>query len=293
MKTLEYLLESPELYLPGCVAGVLVGATCALLSVIVSLKRLAFIGQGISHAAFGGMGFAAIAGLATMSSGIAATTSIAQFGIVFSFCIAAALLVGLVSGRRSGRSRTHADTAIGVVLVASMALGSILGSMSRGGVIWESFLFGSLLATGWTEVGLAAICGTGVLLTLLALRRQIMFWTFDEPAAEAFGVDCERVRVVVLILLTVATVTAMKLAGVVLATALLVLPGATALRLSSRLAPVLVWSLMIALAGVAIGMVLSFELNWAPGSCIVLALTALFAGSWLITSTGSAPAQRA
>jgi ABC-type Mn2+/Zn2+ transport system permease subunit len=109
-----------------------------------------------------------------------------------------------------------------------------------------------------------------------------VFWSFDESAATAFGVRARAMKLVLVLLLAVAVVTAMRLAGIVYATALLVLPGAAALRLSSRMAPVMLISVGVALAGMLIGVVASIEADLPTGASIVLALTVLFVASCVV-----------
>ncbi len=278
MNTIRYLTD-PDLrglYWPGVVSGVAIGALCAWLSVLVVLKRLAFIGQGVSHAAFGGMGLAAVLGLTALS--LTPAQAAAQFAVVVAFCTGAALMVGLMARGRSP-ARTHADTAIGVVLVFSMALGAILARYSASGIQWESFLFGSLINTTWRDAAIAWSVAAVVLGTLWLVRRPLAFWAFDEPAATAFGVRAGRIRVVLMVLLALATVTAMKLAGVVLASALLILPGAVALKLSTSSGRVLALSMAVGVGSVAAGLVVSFELDWPPGPAVVAVLTLLFAAA--------------
>ncbi|MDX2116924.1 MAG: metal ABC transporter permease [Planctomycetota bacterium] len=288
MNTFSYLTDPSirGLYWPGVLTGIAIALLCAPLSVLVVLKRLAFIGQGISHAAFGGVGLAAVLGLFGASGTLAAgafgaglsesAAGLLQFVIITAFCVGAAVLVGAMSGRG-----TRADTAIGIVLVASMALGAVLFHRARANTSWESILFGSILNVGFADVLRAAIIGGAGLLALWWGRRAVLFWAFDEPAALAFGVRTTAAKYLVLTLLAIATVAAMKLAGVVLATALLVLPGATALQLSARLARVMVLSVLVALVGVVGGLVVSFELNAQAGACIVLCLVAQFAAALL------------
>lgn len=105
----------------------------------------------------------------------------------------------------------------------------------------------------------------------------MLFWVFDEDSAPAFGVPVRAMRTLTMILLAAAIVIAMRLAGVVLATALLVLPGATALKLSRRLTSTIAISIACGLIGLILGLAVSFKLDWQPGPCIVLVLTALFA----------------
>jgi len=271
MHTFTYLTDPlyRDLYWPAVLTGLALAGLCSMLSVLVVLKRLAFIGQGVSHAAFGGVGVAAMLGL--VGTGTAAAAG-GQFGIVLAFCVGAALLIGWLSERGG----TEADTAIGIVLVGSMGLGAILLHHARSTQSWESFLFGAIINVGWIDAAIAGGVAVVVLGVLVALRRPLVFWAFDRAVARSLGVNDRAMNLLVMVLLAVTTVTAMKLAGVVLATALLVLPGAIALRLSGRTGAVLGWAGIAAFAGVVGGLVLSFELDWPTGPAIVCVLAGLF-----------------
>lgn len=267
-----------RLYGPGVVAGIAIGLVCSVLSPLVVLKRLSFVGQGISHAAFGGIGIVALLGALGVLTGQAAAA--AQYPIVLAFCLACALLIAWLIDRGA----SQADTAIGIVLVASMTLGGILieWSARHGGPArsWESILFGSIMSVDATDAIVAWGVAAGILLVLWWFRRPLLFWAFDEAAAPAFGVPAQAMKYLLVVLLTMAIVTAMKLAGVVLATALLVLPGAVALSLSNRQARVLLLAVAVGLGGVIAGLAASFELdNLPPGACIVAVLVLIFAAA--------------
>lgn len=251
--------------------GAIIAIQCALLSVLVVLKRMAFIGQGISHAALAGVGVAAILGI---------TQGPLYFAIVGAACLLAALFIGWLSDRKA----TTSDTAIGIVLVASMSLGVVLlqlaGHENESGEEWEELLFGSLTDVGALDT---IIAGALLLITIvLALRygRAILFWAFDERAACAFGAPTSAARIGLMIALAATIVASMKLVGVILATALLVLPGACALRLSSRLPIVLVVSIITALTALAAGLTAAALLSIPVGGSIVLALVLCYALTW-------------
>jgi ABC-type Mn2+/Zn2+ transport system permease subunit len=281
LNTWDYLTNPiyGGMYWPPVVTGLAVAALCSMLSVLVVLKRMAFIGQGISHAAFGGIGVAGLLGLvgATMTPG----QSAGQFVVVLVFCLLAGLLIGWLSDPH-GRGGTEADTAIGIVLVATMAVGAVLIKRARSNVSLESFLFGDILAVSWSDAVIGWAVALAVLVVLWLVRRPLLFWAFDPTVARALGVSDRFMNVLLMVLLSLATVTAMKLAGVVLATAMLVLPGALALRLSHRSSPVLLLATAAAFAGVLGGIVVSFELNWPTGASIVCVLAALFAAAWVL-----------
>ena len=282
--------DALALYLPALTTGLAIAVMCAILSPLVVLKRLSFVGQGISHAAFGGVGVASVLGI---GMGVAAGSA-SQFLVVLVFCI----LSGLLIARLTRRSAGEADTAIGIVLVGAMTLGAILieaGSRlhARPPPSWESILFGSIISVGWTDAATAWGVCAGIVGSAWIARRPLMFWAFDEPAAEAFGVSTGAMRYLLVFLLTLAIVTAMKLAGVVLATALLVLPGAVALRLSDRWWSVVGLSLAAAGGGVGGGLTLSFIFGRVPpGACVVSVLVILFGAAIAFQSLRGARAVR-
>jgi len=295
METWAYLRDptlAPLLY-PGMVTAALVALLCAPLSVLVVLKRLSFVGQGVSHAAFGGVGAAVV---------VASATGLSLFGavgqaVVGVSCVGAAVLIWWLSDR-PGRS---ADTAIGLVLAGSMALGLVLHRAAadlaadagrQGPPSLESVLFGSVLDAGWPSAVGAGVLAVVVLGTLVWWRRPLVFWAFDASAAEAAGVRTERMRLLLLVLLALAVLAAVRLAGVVLATAMLILPGFTALELSRRLWPVVVWSFGLALASVAVGLVASFEFSIPTGPSVVFAQIALYAGARGVRAAGLVGASR-
>lgn len=285
VRTIEYLLGPDAavyrgLFLPGLVVACAISLLGATLSALVVLKRMSFIGQGVSHAAFGGVGIAALLGLGYAGGGAG---SWAFLGVVGAACIAAGVGMALLSGSE------REDTAIAVVLVASMALGALLLHAARtagagragGAPSFEDVLFGSVLSVRWGD----AIAAGGVALIVGAAqwlwRRPVLMWAFDEDAAPAFGVGATGTRLFVMTTLAVAIVVSMKLAGVVLASALLVFPGASALRLSARLGGVFVWSGALSVLGTLGGMVASFELDTPPGPTIVMMLVLVYALSAL------------
>ncbi len=199
--------------------------------------------------------------------------------IVLAFCVASAIGMALVGDRRAVRE----DTSIGVFLVASMSLGAVLLAIATrrgslpGSVAYESILFGQILGISPAEAWSAAGASGAALLTIWWIRRPLLFWAFDESASAAFGVPGRRSRLVLMVLLALLIVVAMKLVGVILATAVLVLPGATALKLSHRLGRVIALSLASALLSLLIGVTISLEADLPPGATIVLTMTAQFA----------------
>ncbi|MFB3892080.1 MAG: metal ABC transporter permease [Phycisphaerae bacterium] len=287
---LERFLHNP-LYQQSLAGGLGIAVLCGLLSVFVVLKRMSFIGQGISHAAFGGVGVAVLveamlsAYWPTLAAalGVNDSSSMLRDGIIALFCVAAAVLIGYLSRR----GPVAEDTAIGICLVAAMALGVILLDIrSRYGTppaTFESILFGSIFFITPSDVWLAWILALLVCLAVVSLFKELVFFAFDEETAGAFGVRTGLLYYGLLVALGLSIVVALKSLGVILASALLILPGATARFWSNRIGVVTALSVIISAVGLAVGLALAVYLGTPPpGAVIVLTLTAFFVLSYVL-----------
>jgi ABC-type Mn2+/Zn2+ transport system permease subunit len=249
-----------------------VSLACSLLSVLVVIKRMAFIGQGISHAGFGGYALAVFLGLAG-----GWTEQI----IVVAFCLATAWAVGSLSRRRT----LEVDTAIGVLLVAAMALGVLLLNLrielqnldwyrqrfgASATVPWEQQLFGQIVWISPLQLRLSVGLSLAVILLAATLFKELVFFTFDEPVSRVFGVPSRAMHYLTLTMLALTVVVGMQLVGFILVSALLVMPGAGALLLSRRLPVVLSGSAAIGVVGSLAGLLLAgWQGDLSPGACIV------------------------
>lgn len=284
VRTIEYLTDPSllGLFWPGITAALLIALMSGPLSVLVVLRRMAFIGQGISHAAFGGVGLALLLGLGATAAG-----TLAIDGVTLAFSLLAGGLIAWLSARTS----TQVDTAIGVVLAVCMAAGFVMHGVAAtrahdAGLpalpSLESILFGMIHPRLWIDAAVALVATVLVMGTLAVLRRGLVFWAFDEPVSIVHGVRAGRMHGVALVLVTLAVIVTMKLAGIVLASALLVLPGAAALRLGLRLSATLLAATLISVLGAAAGLVLSFESGLPPGPCVVGVLALAYAAALAI-----------
>jgi zinc transport system permease protein len=240
-------------------AGFIVAVVCGALSFFVVLRRLAFVGSGVSHAAFGGVALAALVGA---PPGLGA--------------LVAAVGVALATAKASGDGEVTEDTAVGVFTVAAMAVGVVAISFLETNVDLFGLMFGNILTVDPKDLlalGLASL----LVVALLALYfRPLLLASVDEDGAFAAGVDVGRMRLLVLVLLALTVVVALKVVGILLVSALLVLPGAVARSLASRWPGFLAGSVAAALAMVLGGLLLSVALDVPSGAAIILAGTVLF-----------------
>lgn len=260
-------------------ALVTMAVACALLSVIVVLRGWAFIGEGIAHAGFGGAGTAWILSLLLPSVALFH----AEAGIYLTsiaFCLAIAIAIGTFTRR----GLVHADAVIGIFLVLSLAWGFLAQAIymhCTNGMAppdFASYLWGrdlSYLPAGFL-LGSALAC-VAVIVVVAMLAKEIIYYAFDPMLAETSGVRVGMIHYLLIVLITIAIVIGMRILGSVLVTALLVLPGASALLLSRNLRTVLAISIAASLAGTLAGAAVHAQWRFIPdGPAIVLALVLAF-----------------
>jgi manganese/iron transport system permease protein/iron/zinc/copper transport system permease protein len=261
------LLVEPLAYrffLHGLVVACLVGSLCGLLGVYIVLRKMSYIGHGLSHAVFGG--------------------AMASVFLQVNFYVGAGLW-GMVSvlliDRMAGRRGMNADAAIGIVTTASFAVGvALMSRMRRFMRDVEGALFGNVLAVSEYDLLVISVVTLGVGLALTRLYKPLLFSTFDPEVAQVSGVPTRRVQLAFACLLALAVLASVQVLGVTLIAAALVIPAATARLLSNNFAVLLSLSTMLGGCTALLGMYLSYYLDIASGACIVLCSALLFAAAW-------------
>lgn len=254
------------------------GVACAVLSVFVVLRRWAFIGEGIAHAGFGGAGTAWLLALLFPSATFLMHPA-GVFAVAVVFCLLTALAIGWVSREE----RVRVDTAIGIFLVTSLAWGfiaqRIYTTVHTGHTPpdWDAYLWGHLRAMPPAFTAAVVVVCAAVLAVVTLLKKEIVYYCFDPAMAEASGVRSGFIHYLLILLVALTIIIGARVAGSVLVTALLVLPGATALLLSDRLRTTVAGSVVVGLAGAAAAVLVRWRYPLVPmGPAIVLAMFALF-----------------
>ena len=244
----------------AALAIVLISVTCAALGVYVVLRRMAFFGDAVAHTTLPGLV------IAYMN----------QWNLLVG-AVVAAVTTALGIGWLSRRRQLQEDTAIGVLFTGMLALGIVLISTVRSYRDFSHMLFGNIL--GVTPGDLWAIGGVAVVvLGLLALvHKELMLCSVDPGHARAIGLDPDRLRYLLLVLMALAVVTGIQAVGVVLTSALLVTPAATARLMTQRLVPMMILSAVIACVSGICGLYASYYLSISSGGAIVLVCTLVFA----------------
>jgi ABC-type Mn2+/Zn2+ transport system permease subunit len=261
-----------EFFRNGLLVATLAGALCGLVGTFVVLRRMSYIGHGLSHAVFGGAAVAAVIGVDFfVGAGL--------------WGVASALLIGRVARRRIVGS----DAAIGVVTTASFAVGlALFGLYGQARRSTEALLFGSVLGVDETDIAvvIGVTVATAVVVTLG--YRALLFSTFDPEVAEVSGLRVDRLDALLMVVLAVVILATTQVLGAVLVAATLVIPATVARMLTNRFARMLWLSTAIGAACGFVGMVASYHLDIASGAAVVLVGAALFAVVFAATSSQKA-----
>jgi len=264
----------------GLVAALIVGVVCAVMGTFVVLKGLAFIGDAVSHAAFPGLVVAYIIGAPLYIGGAVAA-------------IATALAIGLVTRR----SRLRFDTSVGVLFAGTFAFGVMMFSTIKGYVAdLLGYLLGNVLAIGVGDLIQVAILGAIVLVIVLAIRKELLFATFDPLGAAASGLPVTGLEYLLLALLGVTIVVSIQTVGIIMVVSMLVTPAATAQLLVIRFGRMMAVAVVLAGVSAVLGLYLSYYLNLASGASIVLVETLFFVIALMLgpkTGLLSRPGRRA
>ncbi len=234
--------------------GIFVGTACALLGVFMVLRRYALIGHGLTHVAFGGV----------------------AVGLLFSrqpfwVTLIITLLASMGILKMQQRVKIYADVAIGIVSAVGMAVGVVIASVARGfNVDLMSYLFGSILTIGKTEFVVSIVISALVILFVILFYHDLFAMTFDEEAARAMGIRVDRYNYFFAAIAAFVVVVGMRVVGLLLVSALIILPAVTSLQISQSFRTSLILSAASAVLSVVMGVLISFLLDLPTGGTIVL-----------------------
>jgi manganese/iron transport system permease protein len=254
-------------YMQRALVEVLVlGALAGAVGVLVVLRRLAFVGDALTHTVFPGVVIAHLLGGSLVVGALA-------FGV-----LTAVLLTGLGSHRRVGD-----DAALAILLTSFFSVGVVLISRTRGFTAdLTVFLFGRVLAIDRSDLIQTLAVAAVATLVLTLLHKELVLRAFDPEAAAAMGYRTRRLDLVLNLLIALVVVAAVEAVGTVLVLALIVVPAAAARLLTDRVAAMTGLACVLGAAGGWLGLAVSYEVSidhdirLAAGATIVVVLVGLF-----------------
>ncbi|MDQ3148519.1 MAG: metal ABC transporter permease [Chloroflexota bacterium] len=249
-----------EFFRQGLLAATLVGALCGMIGVYVILRRMSYIGHGLSHSVFGGAVVAYVASI--------------------NFYVGAGLwgfLSALLINATARRGKVGADAAIGIVTTASFAIGVALISKTRSFTRdFEAALFGNVLGVTPADLVVVAAATALVAVFIVAFYKPLLFLTFDPDVAPIFGVRTGVVDTLFSLALAATIVASINVVGVTLIAATLVIPSSTARMLTDSFGRMIVYSTALGAGSGLVGIYLSYWLDVSSGATIVLLEAAIF-----------------
>jgi manganese/iron transport system permease protein len=241
------------------IMAVLISIPCALLSCLLVLKGWALLGDAVAHAVLPGIVLAYIVGIPL---------------IIGAFI--AGLFCSLATGFISLNSRVKQDTVMGVVFSGMFGAGLVLYTAIESEVHLDHILFGDILGVTWTDILQTGLIALVVTLAIAVRRKDLLMLAFDPNHAAAIGLPTRFLHYGLLCLLSLTIVATLKSAGLIMAIAFLIAPGAIAFLLARRFPAMLVISILVATGSSVFGVLLSFHLDSAPAPTIVVTMTAIF-----------------
>jgi ABC-type Mn2+/Zn2+ transport system permease subunit len=249
------------------VASLLIGTVTSVIGVYVVLRGLAFIGAGIAHASFGGVALGFLLGVNPVAS-----------AVVFCLCTAWAIAF------TSERAEIKEDTAIGIFFAATMALGVLfIGLMGEYNVDLFGYLFGSVLSVTSSDLWMSSILGAAVLVIIALFFKELLFITFDQEMAQVSGLPAKGLYALLLSIMALTIVLSIKVVGIILVSAMIIIPAASAYQLTEDFRTMMGLSALIGNVSAVTGLLLSYRLDTASGATMVLTATVIFFLSALLS----------
>lgn len=262
-----YLSEILQLpfFQRALIAGIIISVLCAIWGVFVVLRKQAFLSDAVAHASLTGIAIALLLGLSPLPLAILTGVLLAA-GITFF----------------KNRTILSDDSLIGILYTFLFAIGLLLINLFpsfRPDLF--SYLFGSLLAVSWEDILLGSILLAFTLVLVITKYKQLLYFTFDPESAQLRGINTKAYEYLVNILSAIATIVAIKSVGIVMVSALLLVPATTSRLLAKDFKHMLPYSIIIGLIAAIFGIFSSYILNTPSGPTIVIVSVLIFFGVYI------------
>jgi len=247
------------------IAGSFIAILCSTLGVFLVLRRLSLIGDGLAHVTFG-------------------SVAVGLLLRVYPIYVAAPLVMLSSLGimKLTEKARVYGDAAIAIVSSLGISAGILLASVAGGfNIDLFSYLFGNILAISKTEVVSSIVLSVILIATITAFYNDMLSVTLDEESAKAAGIKVRAMNMILVLTTALTVVLAMRVVGIMLISALLVLPAVTALQMGKSFRATIVAAGAMGVASVVFGIFISFLADIPTGATIVLLNFAMFLAAFI------------
>ena len=244
----------------GIEVGIIIGMIAPLIGIFLVLRNYSLIADTLSHVSLAGV---AIGLLLKINPLITA--------------IAAAVISSLTIDKLRLSKRVYGDSALSIFLSGSLAVAIVLISLAHGfNVNIFNYLFGSIVTVSQTDVYIILILGIAVFLSIISLYKELVFITFDEEAAQVSGIPVRTINTILIVLAAFTVALAIPIIGVLLISALIVIPVVSALQLRKSFLHTIFFAEGFSVFSVIAGIIASFYFNVPAGGAIVMFTLAIF-----------------
>ena len=252
------------------ISGISIAILCSVIGLFLVLRRYSLFGDAIAHSSFGGIALGLLVGIYPLWT---------AYGV----SIVSALIITKIKDKYN----ISGDASIAVLLSSGIAVGLVIIGLSGGFTIdIFSFLFGSILLVSVDDTILILSLTGVILIVILLLYRQILYSTFNEEQAKVSGIPVEKINYLIVFMAGITVVTSIQLVGVLLISALFVIPNVTAIMYGKGFKQTAIISMSLSVFSVVAGILISYVFDITPAGTIVLLSIGLLAGTMVIKSAG-------
>ena len=252
------------------ISGVAIAILCSVVGLFLVLRRYSLFGDAIAHSSFGGIALGLLAGVYPLWT---------AYGV--------SIISALIITKIKNKYNISGDASIAVLLSSGIAVGLVIIGLSGGFTIdIFSFLFGSILLVSVDDTILILALTGIILIVILLLYRQILYSTFNEEQAKVSGIPVEKINYLIVFMAGITVVTSIQLVGVLLISALFVIPNVTAIMYGRGFKQTAIISISFSIFSVVAGILVSYIFDITPAGTIVLLAIGLLAGTMVIKSAG-------
>ena len=240
------------------ISGIAIALLCSVVGLFLVLRRYSLFGDAVAHSSFGGIALGLLLGIYPMWTAYVIS-----------------IISALIITRIKQKFDISGEASVAILLSSGIAIGLILISISGGfSVDIFSFLFGSILLVSTEDTILILGLTGAILIVILLLYRELIYSTFNEEQAKVSGIPVEKINYLIVFIAGITVVTSIQLVGILLISALFVIPNVTAIMFGRSFKQTAILSISFAISAVVIGILISYLLDITPsGSIVMLSIT--------------------
>jgi len=252
------------------ISGIAISLICSTVGLFLVLRKYSLFGDALAHSAFGGVALGLFLGV---------------YPLWAAYVVSILSALGLTKIRQ--KFDISGDAIIAILLSSGIAIGIVLISLSGGfSIDIFSFLFGSILLVSTENVIMVLGMCAVIFIILIAGYKKFMYITFSEEQAKVSGIPVQKLNYLLIAIAGITVVTSMQLVGVLLVSALFVIPNVTAMMFKRSFKQTIILSMSFSVFSTVTGIMISYPLDIAPSGMVVLLAITLFVGSLIIKSAG-------